>query len=88
MKKKYLEFEGLPGYVLLAVVTFEDRDDRTKVTEKSVFEFVWDRDGMLRSGMAESTPMIMDRLAYLWKKAEKQVPADMGNNQDSALTRS
>jgi uncharacterized protein YndB with AHSA1/START domain len=59
------EFEGMPGHVLLGIVTFEDRDGRTKVTEKSIFESVWDRDGMLTSGMQESTPEVMDRLAEL-----------------------
>ena len=62
------EFEGMPGHVLLAVVTFEDRDGRTKVTEKNVFESVWDRDGMLKSGMEEDTPDVMDRLAALVEK--------------------
>jgi uncharacterized protein YndB with AHSA1/START domain len=59
------EFEGMPGHVLLGIVTFEDRDGRTKVTEKSVFESVWDRDGMLKSGMEEGGPETMDRLAEL-----------------------
>jgi hypothetical protein len=38
------------------------------VTEKSIFESVWDRDGMLTSGMEESTPEVMDRLAELVEK--------------------
>jgi uncharacterized protein YndB with AHSA1/START domain len=58
----------MPGHVLLGIVTFEDRDGRTKVIEKSVFESVWDRDGMLKSGMEESGPEIMDRLAELVEK--------------------
>jgi len=62
------EFEGMPGHVLLAIVTLEDREGRTKVTEKSVFESVWDRDGMLQSGMQESAPEVMDRLAELVEK--------------------
>jgi uncharacterized protein YndB with AHSA1/START domain len=62
------EFEGMPGHVILGIVTFEDRDGRTKVTEKSVFESVWDRDGMLKSGMEEGGPETMDRLAEIVEK--------------------
>ncbi|MDD1674407.1 MAG: SRPBCC domain-containing protein [Methanomicrobiales archaeon] len=62
------EFEGMPGHVILGIVTFEDRDGKTKVTEKSVFESVWDRDGMLKSGMEEGGPETMDRLAELVEK--------------------
>ncbi len=62
------EFEGMPGHVLLGIVTFEDLDGRTKLTEKSVFETVGDRDGMLQSGMEEGGPEIMDRLAELVEK--------------------
>jgi len=38
------------------------------VTEKPVFESVRDRDGMLQSGMQESAPEVMDRLAELVEK--------------------
>lgn len=59
------EFEGMPGHVLLGIVTFEDLDGRTKLTEKSVFESVEDRDGMISAGMEEGAPETMDRLAGL-----------------------
>ncbi len=62
------EWEGLPEHVLLGIVTFEDLNGKTKLTEKSVFESVEDRDGMLKSGMEEGTPEIMDRLAELVEK--------------------
>jgi uncharacterized protein YndB with AHSA1/START domain len=62
------EFEGMPGHVLLGIIMFEDREGKTKVTEKSVFESVWDRDGMLESGMKEGVPEVMDRLAELVEK--------------------
>ncbi len=62
------EFEGMPGHVLLGIVTFEDLNGRTKLTEKSIFESVEDRDGMMKSGMEDSGPEIMDRLADLVEK--------------------
>ena len=62
------EWEGMPGHVLLDIVTFEDVEGRTKVTEKSVFESVEDRDGMVESGMEEGGPETMDRLAELVEK--------------------
>jgi uncharacterized protein YndB with AHSA1/START domain len=59
------EFEGMPGHVLLGIVTFEGSGGRTRVTEKSVFESVADRDGMIAAGMEEGSYETMDRLAGL-----------------------
>jgi uncharacterized protein YndB with AHSA1/START domain len=62
------EFEGMPGHVLLEICTFEDIDGKTRLTEKSVYESVEDRDGMLKSGMEEGAKETMDRLAELVEK--------------------
>jgi uncharacterized protein YndB with AHSA1/START domain len=62
------EFEGMPGHVLLGIVTFEGQNGKTKLTEKSVFETVEDRDGMLKSGMEDGAYETMDRLADLVEK--------------------
>jgi uncharacterized protein YndB with AHSA1/START domain len=62
------EFEGMSGHVLLGIVTLEDVNGKTKLTEKPVFESVADRDGMLMSGMEEGAPETMDRLAELVEK--------------------
>ena len=62
------EFEGMPGHVLLEICTFEDIDGKTKLTEKSVFESIEDRDGMLKSGMEEGAKETLDRLAVLVEK--------------------
>jgi uncharacterized protein YndB with AHSA1/START domain len=63
------EFEGMPGHALLGIVTFEESGGRTKVTEKSVFESVADRDGMIAAGMEEGGYETMDRLAELVERA-------------------
>lgn len=60
-----MEFEGMPGHVLLEIVTFANIDGKTKMTEKSVFESVEDRDGMLKLGMEEGAIETLDRLAEL-----------------------
>ncbi len=62
------EFEGMPGHVLLEIVTFEEQDGMTKVTDTSVFESALDRDGILQSGMEEGATETMDRLAELLAK--------------------
>lgn len=62
------EFEGMPGHVLLGIVTLEDVGGKTKLTAKSVFETVEDRDGMLKAGMEEGGPETMDRLAEFVEK--------------------
>jgi uncharacterized protein YndB with AHSA1/START domain len=60
------EFEGMPGHVLLGIWTLgEIEGGRTKLTSKSVFESVGDRDGMMESGMKEGGSETMDRLAEL-----------------------
>jgi uncharacterized protein YndB with AHSA1/START domain len=55
----------MPGHVLLGIVTFGDENGKTKVTEKSVFESVADRDGMIAAGMEDGGYETMDRLAEL-----------------------
>jgi uncharacterized protein YndB with AHSA1/START domain len=59
------EWEGMPGHVLLGIVLLEDLDGKTKLTERSIFESVEDRDGMLKSGMEEGAGETLDRLAAL-----------------------
>ena len=62
------EFEGMPGHVLLETLTFEEHDGQTKLTDKSVFQSVEDRDGMLKSGMEKGAAETMDRFAELLAK--------------------
>ncbi len=59
------EFEGMPGHVSLETATFEEIGGKTKVTTRSVFQTVEDRDNMLKSGMEEGVFETMDRLAEL-----------------------
>ena len=59
------EFEGMPGHVSLETATFEAIGDKTKVTARSVFQTVEDRDGMVGSGMEKGVLDTMDRLAEL-----------------------
>ena len=47
------EFEGTPGHVSLETTTFEEMGGRTKVTSRSVFQTVEDRDKMIKAGMEE-----------------------------------
>jgi uncharacterized protein YndB with AHSA1/START domain len=62
------EFEGMPGHVLLETITFEERDGRTTLTDRSVFQTVEDRDGMLQSGMESGAAESLDRLEELLAK--------------------
>jgi len=62
------EFEGMPGHVTLETVTLEDLGGKTKMTTKSVFQTVEDRDGMFASGMEGGVNESMDRLAELLAK--------------------
>jgi uncharacterized protein YndB with AHSA1/START domain len=64
------EFEGMPEHVLLGVMTLEDIGNKTKLTSKSIFESVEDRDGMLKSGMEDGGPETFDLLAKLVEKTD------------------
>ena len=59
------EFESMPGHVSLETCTLENINGKTKMTTKSVYQSVEDRDGALKSGMEEGLLETMDRLAEL-----------------------
>ena len=63
------EFEGMPGHVSLETMTLEEQDGKTKLTTRSVFQSVEDRDGMVGSDMEEGVAETMDRLAALVEKS-------------------
>ena len=62
------ELEGMPGHVSLETCTLEEIGGKTKMTGRSVYQTVEDRDGMLKSGMEEGVFETMDRLAELLAK--------------------
>jgi len=59
------EYEGAPGHVILETITLEDLGGRTRLTDRSVFQTVEDRDAMVRSGMESGATQSMERLAEL-----------------------
>lgn len=65
------EFEGMPGHVMLEIVTFEDQNDQTMMTDHTVFQSVADRDEMLSMGMEAGATETMDRFAELVVNAGK-----------------
>jgi uncharacterized protein YndB with AHSA1/START domain len=71
-----LEFEGMPGHVLLETITFEELEGKTKLTDQSVFQSVEDRDGMLMSGMEGGVLETLDRLAELLAERLETAPVE------------
>jgi uncharacterized protein YndB with AHSA1/START domain len=63
------EFEGVPGHVVLDTVTFEDLGGKTRVTTRSMFQSVADRDAMVQSGMESGATESWERLAELLARA-------------------
>jgi len=59
------EFEGMPGHVVLETTTLDEHEGKTRVTNRSVFQAVEDREGMVRSCMEQGALETMERLAEL-----------------------
>jgi uncharacterized protein YndB with AHSA1/START domain len=69
------EYEGMPGHVMLETISFEDVGGKTLVTERSVFQSVEDRDGMVETGMREGVMESMDRFAALLERIQRRMAA-------------
>lgn len=68
------EFEGLPekGHVILETKKFEKlTGSKTKLTIKSVFQSIEDREGMVSSGMESGLRESMERLDEILMKINK-----------------
>lgn len=71
-----VEYEGMPGHVVLETETLEDLGDgRTKMTDRLVFQTVEDRDMALQSEMKEEMVGILDLLADLLENLKTQKQA-------------
>lgn len=66
------EWEGLPGHISLESATLEERNGKTLLTTRSVFQTQEDRDGMVGYGMESGATESMDRLAQLVSKATQE----------------
>jgi len=64
------EYEGMPGHVCLKTTVFDKIGGKTKVTSKSVYLSVADRDEMVKAGMETCVLESWDRLAVYLKKLE------------------
>ncbi len=53
---------------MLETVTFEEIDGKTKMTDRTVFQEVEDRDSMVLSDMQEGSSESMDRFAEILEK--------------------
>lgn len=59
------EYEGEPGHIHLETVYFEERGQATLMTNRSVFQSVEDRDGMVNAGMESGSRELIQRFAEL-----------------------
>jgi uncharacterized protein YndB with AHSA1/START domain len=71
-----VEYEGMPGHVVLETETLEDLGNgRTKMTDHLVFQSVEDRDAMLQPDMKEEMVSTMDLLAEVLQRQISQEQA-------------
>jgi uncharacterized protein YndB with AHSA1/START domain len=59
------EWDGMPGYVSIDSVGFEDLGDRTRLVSDSIFHTPEERDGMIGAGMESGMNETYDRLDEL-----------------------
>jgi len=57
------EYEPYPGHIHTETVLLEERDGKTHLTDRLLFENVEDRDGMIKAGMESGMRDSMDRLS-------------------------
>ncbi|MDV2481901.1 SRPBCC family protein [Methanoculleus sp. Wushi-C6] len=71
-----VEYEGMPGHVVLETETLEDLGGgRTKMTDHLVFQSVEDRDAMLQQDMKEGMVGTLDLLAGVLENLKTQKQA-------------
>lgn len=71
-----VEYEGMPGHVVLETETLEDLGGgRTRMTDHLVFQSVEDRDAMLQPDMKEEMVSTMDLLAEVLQRQTSQKQA-------------
>jgi uncharacterized protein YndB with AHSA1/START domain len=62
------EFESMPGNISLETGNFEQLNDQTRVTNKSIFQSIADRDGMILSGVDDDITESYDRFVEVLNK--------------------
>ena len=67
-----MEWEGMPGHVLLETVTFEEFDGKTKAIDTSIFQSIEDRDGMIETGMEVGITESYERSVELLKELQNK----------------
>ncbi len=67
-----MEWEGMPGHVLLDIDRFEETDGMTTWISRNIFETTEDRDGMLQTGMENGAKEMTERLSELLAKMAQQ----------------
>ena len=59
------EWDGMPGYVSVDIVEFEDLGEQTRIRNRSLFFLPEERDGMLEAGMEKGMQESYARLDAL-----------------------
>lgn len=65
-------YEDMPGHEMTEMITYEERDGKTIITDRAVFQSVEDRDGMLNTGMEKGSIETMARFAELVKRIQNE----------------
>ncbi len=60
-----MEWEEMPGHVLVETITFEERGGKTRLIDEAKYESAEDMRGMLETGMESGALESMERLAAL-----------------------
>lgn len=81
-------YEAMPGHEMTETITYEERDGKTIITDRSVFQSAEDRDGMLKTGMEKGSIETMARFAQIIKRIQQeQLRGSEGKKREVVIVR-
>src|SRR2546428_4050392 len=82
-----VEYEGVPGHLLVETAAFEEIRGTTELTQSSLFQNSEDLEGMLASGMEEGAAGTMERFTELVTEIQKRGTPSKAADRELVIVR-